>query len=125
MIGRIHERTIFARLRREGSFVRSGPLWCSVLLDPTLSRPHVAYALGRPVGSAVARNRLRRQLREVVRANAPTLSPGWYLVGADAPALAMTFGQLNQAFPALATTAAKRNSARQANSAQQVNEAKQ
>lgn len=125
MIGRIHERTIFARLRREGSFVRSGPLWCSVLLDPTLSRPHVAYALGRSVGSAVARNRLRRQLREVVRANASAMTPGWYLVGADAPALAMTFDQLNQAFPALAATAAKRNSARQANSARQENGAKQ
>jgi len=119
LIGRIHERAIFARLRREGSFVRSGPLWCSVLLDPTLSRPHVAYALGRSVGSAVARNRLRRQLREVVRANATTMAPGWYLVGADAPALSMTFGQLNQAFPALAATAAKRNSARQANEAKQ------
>ena len=73
------------------------------------------------------RNRLRRQLRAVMadagRANA--VSPGWYLVGADAPALAMTFGQLNQAFPALAATAAKRNSARQANSGHQANEAKQ
>ncbi len=114
MTGRIHERTIFARLRREGSFVRSGPLWCSVLLDPSLSQPHVAYALGRPVGSAVARNRLRRRLREVVRANSEGLAPGWYLVGADAPALALSFAQLSESFPALAATAAQRNRARQA-----------
>lgn len=119
MIGRIHERAIFARLRREGSFVRSGPLWCSVLLDPSLSQAHVAYALGRSVGSAVARNRLRRQLREVVRANSSNFAPGWYLVGADAPALAMSFSQLSQTFPALAATGAQRNAARQANERKQ------
>jgi putative membrane protein insertion efficiency factor len=102
LIGRIHERAVFARLRRDGSFVRSGPLWCSVLLDPSLSQPHVAYALGRPVGSAVSRNRLRRRLREVVRANATALEPGWYLVGADAPAVDLTFTELNQQLPALA-----------------------
>ena len=112
MIGRIHERTVFSRLRREGSFIRSGPLWCSVLLDPSLSRPHVAYALGRPVGSAVARNRLRRQLREVVRANSPALAPGWYLMGADAPALALTYAQLGEAVPALIGTAIERNRTR-------------
>lgn len=112
MIGRIHERAVFARLRRDGSFVRSGPLWCSVLLDPSLSQPHVAYALGRPVGSAVSRNRLRRRLREVVRANATALEPGWYLVGADAPAVDLTFTELNQQLPALAGRAADRNRAR-------------
>lgn len=112
MIGRIHERAVFARLRRDGSFVRSGPLWCSVLLDPSLSQPHVAYALGRSVGSAVSRNRLRRRLREVVRANATALEPGWYLVGADAPAVDLTLSQLSQQFPALARRAADRNRAR-------------
>lgn len=75
----------------------------------------MAYALGRSVGSAVARNRLRRQLREVVRANSSNFAPGWYLVGADAPALAMSFSQLSQTFPALAATGAQRNAARQAN----------
>lgn len=112
MIGRIHERSVFARLRREGSFVRSGPLWCSVLLDPSLSRPHVAYALGRPVGSAVSRNRLRRQMREVIAARATTLTPGWYLFGADAPALALNFAELSTALPALADRAAARNRTR-------------
>ena len=113
MIGRIHERSIFARLRREGSFVRSGPLWCSVLLDPTLSRPHVAYALGRPLGSAVARNRLRRRMREIVAVQESSMAPGWYLFGADASALTMTFAQLSEAVPALAGRAASRNRSRQ------------
>jgi ribonuclease P protein component len=109
LIGRIHERSVFARLRREGSFVRSGPLWCSVLLDPTLSRPHVAYALGRPLGSAVSRNRLRRQMREIVAANGPAMAPGWYLFGADSPALAMTFTELSTELPTLADRAVARN----------------
>ena len=112
MIGRIHERAVFARLRRDGSFVRSGPLWCSVLLDPTLSRPHVAYALGRPIGSAVSRNRLRRRLREIVATNESSMEPGWYLFGADAPALTLTFAQLSTDVPALAGRAASRNRAR-------------
>jgi ribonuclease P protein component len=113
LIGRIHERSIVARLRREGSFVRSGPLWCSVLLDPSLSHAHVAYALGRPVGSAVSRNRLRRQMRAVVATDAgSSLAPGWYLFGADAPALAMTFAELSTALPALADRAAARNRTR-------------
>jgi RNase P protein component len=40
----------------------------------------VAYALGRAIGPAVVRNRLRRQLRALL-AGAP-LAPGWYLIGA-------------------------------------------
>lgn len=113
MIGRIHERSVFARLRREGSFVRSGPLWCSVLLDPSLSHAHVAYALGRPLGTAVARNRLRRRVREIVAAHQSSMAPGWYLFGADTPALSMTFAQLSEAVPALASHAASRNRTRQ------------
>ena len=44
--------------------------------------PRVAYAVGRRVGGAVARNRLRRRLRAVVAAAAPRLAPGAYLVSA-------------------------------------------
>jgi ribonuclease P protein component len=95
LIGRIHERTIFRRLRREGVSVRVGPLWCSVLLDPSVSVPHVAYALGRATGPAVVRNRLRRQLRNIVRSNDAALPGGWFLIGADARATSMTFAELS------------------------------
>ena len=57
--------------------------------------PHVAYALGRSTGPAVVRNRLRRQLRSIVRSVGPHLSPGWYLIGADARATAMSFSDLS------------------------------
>jgi len=44
----------------------------------------VAYALGRAVGPAVVRNRLRRQLRALLTES--SLPPGLYLIGAQAAA---------------------------------------
>ena len=113
MIGRIHERTIFRRLRREGSTVRVGPLWCSVLLDSSLSQPHVAYALGRATGPAVVRNRLRRQMRAAIDAAGTSVQPGWYLVGADAPATRLGFTELSTRVPELMNAAAAKNATRQ------------
>jgi ribonuclease P protein component len=56
----------------------------------SLGAPHdparVAYAVSRSFGSAVARNRVRRQLREAIRANAGLLEAGHgYLVRPVAP----------------------------------------
>jgi ribonuclease P protein component len=51
--------------------------------------PRVAYAIGRQVGGAVERNRLRRRLRAIVAAGAPNLAPGSYLVGATAEATSL------------------------------------
>lgn len=53
-------------------------------LDDGAEPPRVAYALGRSVGTAVTRNRLRRRLR-VILADAP-LTPGTYLVSAGSAA---------------------------------------
>ena len=44
----------------------------------------MAFSVGRSVGSAPVRNRIRRRLRAIARARAGQLAPGWYLVGADA-----------------------------------------
>jgi hypothetical protein len=52
-------------------------------------------------------------MREIVAAQESSLAPGWYLFGADAPALTMTFAQLSEAVPALAGRAASRNRTRQ------------
>jgi ribonuclease P protein component len=53
----------------------------------------VAYAVGRAVGGAVVRNRLRRRLRAAVFELGP-LRPGAYLVGAAPEAASLPFGEL-------------------------------
>lgn len=61
--------------------MRSGAIWCVMISDSSMSIPHVAFAIGRVQGSAVKRNRLRRQLRELLRSSSERLVPGLYLVG--------------------------------------------
>lgn len=55
----------------------------TVVLGSPHEPPRVAYSVGRPVGNAVTRNRVRRQLRAATRANADLLRGGsGYLVRA-------------------------------------------
>ena len=54
----------------------------------------MAYAVGRGVGGAVVRNRLRRRLRAAVSDLGPELRPGAYLVGAAPEAVSLPFGEL-------------------------------
>ena len=79
---------------------RRGPLWCTYLADPTVGRAHVAFAIGRPVGGAVVRNRLRRRLRMIVRDG--SLAPGWWLIGARPNATELTFEKLQRTMSELA-----------------------
>jgi len=76
--------------------VRRGPV--SVTFLPggpeETGPPRVAYAVGRRIGGAVRRNRLRRRLRAVVADLAPELRPGAYLVGAAPEAADLPFGEL-------------------------------
>ena len=67
-----------------------------MLLDSSLSQPHVGYALGRSYGSAVRRNRLRRQLRELVKTHESSLLPGMYVFGASPRAHGIDFSELNR-----------------------------
>ena len=55
------------------------------------------YAVGRRVGTAVARNRVRRRLRAVVAARAPELPGGAYLVSAGPGAIALRPAELEVA----------------------------
>ncbi|MUH51436.1 MAG: ribonuclease P protein component, partial [Actinobacteria bacterium] len=67
MIGRFRGRASFERLSRTGSRARAGVLWCTFVLDPHVTPPQVAYAIGRAVGPAVSRNLLRRRLRSLLQ----------------------------------------------------------
>jgi len=61
--------------------------------DPT-EPPRVAYTIGRRVGSAVVRNRLRRRIRAVIRESASSLRPGAYLVAVHPDAAALPYSEL-------------------------------
>ena len=67
----------------------------SALVGPSSEPPRVAFAVGRGVGGAVARNRVRRRLRAATRCHAGELVPGRaYLVGATAAAADASYGEL-------------------------------
>jgi len=78
-----------------------------MLLDETCHQPHVGYALSRKVGSAVRRNRLRRQLRELVKTHTKDLRPGWYVMSASPKATHMSFSELSQEMDTLVHKCAK------------------
>ena len=94
LIGRIRHREVFSRLSKEGTYVRSHGLWCSLLLDNSLENAHIGYAIGRQVGGAVERNRMKRQLRALFGTRSGQLRPGWYLIGVTPKASGSTWDQL-------------------------------
>jgi ribonuclease P protein component len=95
---RIRSSATFASLGRTRHRARQGPVWVRWVPPPpgSASSPEVAFAIGRKVGGAVVRNRLRRRLRAILRSL--DLAPGAYLVGvsvADPAASALSFAQLS------------------------------
>lgn len=95
--GRIRSRRAFEAVRRHGRNGRSGPLTVSFLGQPTWSRAHFAYAIGRQVGPAVTRNRLRRRLRAIVADDVGSLPAGAYLVRSGAEGARLGFDELKVA----------------------------
>ncbi len=71
-------------------------VWCTWVDDASVVPARVAYAIGRPIGGAVVRNRVRRRLRALVVAEASRqpLAPGYYLVGARPGAAGASFADL-------------------------------
>lgn len=65
-----------------------------MLTDSSLQNAHVGYAIGRNVGGAVLRNRIRRQLRSLLEAKSDQLPAGWYLVGAKPRVGTMSWTEL-------------------------------
>ena len=71
----------FDLVRKEGHAVRGGLLMLSVLPVDGEKRFRVGLITSRRVGEAVARNRVRRRLREIVRRNQQALKGGiWFVV---------------------------------------------
>ncbi len=73
--------------------------------DPALP-PRVAYAVGKRVGPAVVRNRVRRRLRAAAQAHRAELQPGGaYLFGATPAAATTTFAEIDAAMGKLLAVA--------------------
>jgi ribonuclease P protein component len=64
--------------------------------------PRLAWAIGRRVGPAVTRNRLRRRLRSAAALldQPEPLAPGSYLVALQPGAADLSYGELRDAFEA-------------------------
>lgn len=88
MIERLSSRRDLERLRAEGTRSGRGPVRLLHRPDAT-ERARIAYAIPRSVGSAVARNRSRRRVREVIRlldrSPAGPVPGGDYLVRVTGP----------------------------------------
>jgi ribonuclease P protein component len=77
---RIRDRATFESLRRSRWRAHRGAVRITYVPEPGPSRARVSYAVGRRVGHAVTRNRIRRRLRPIMAAL--PLAPGAYLVAA-------------------------------------------
>lgn len=85
---RVTQRDELTALRRDGHRVRRGPLsvsWLGSADATTPGHPRVAFAIGRRVGGAVVRNRIRRRLRSALREihRRGGLPEGAYLLSGD------------------------------------------
>jgi ribonuclease P protein component len=67
--------------------VRSHPLLSARVLRTDLETTRFGLATGRKLGGAVVRNRVRRRLREGLRAMAPSFQPGWDVLIIARPAI--------------------------------------
>jgi ribonuclease P protein component len=105
LIHRIRGRDAFRRLVHDGTRIRRPALWCTWCPDPSTSTISVAFAIGRALGPAVERNRLRRRLRAILRELEPSLSGGQLLIGANPQAVELTFDQLRTEMQELLTRA--------------------
>jgi ribonuclease P protein component len=99
-VWRLSEPARFTMLSRTRHRSHRGPVrvaWVPPAAGE-VAPPRVGYAVGRRVGGAVVRNRLRRRLRAIVATLG--LPPGDYLVSAEAPARELAFPELRLALTA-------------------------
>jgi ribonuclease P protein component len=109
LIWRIRDRASFRALAR-GRRRRQGTLVVTTsLLDRPGDPPRVAYAVDRRLGTAVARNTVRRRLRAAVREHSCTLETGHaYLVRALPGAERATYSELSSTLRAILADVARK-----------------
>lgn len=97
LIWRIRDRATFDALAT-GRRRRRGPISMTFLPGDPSMPPRVAYAVGKRVGPAVVRNRVRRRMRAATLAHRRGLVPGGvYLFGAAPAAAAARYAEIDTA----------------------------
>ena len=76
----------FAALQGGGT-TKSHPLMTARFRRTDLETTRFGLSTGRTLGGAVVRNRVRRRLREALRAMAPSFQPGWDVLIIARPAI--------------------------------------
>ena len=102
---RLRRNEDFQRARREGRSWATP--WVVLAAVPNgLAHSRYGFAVGKRLGKAVVRNRVKRRLREIVRAHQPEIQPGWDLVFiARDPVREVAFDQLQRAIHQLLSRA--------------------
>ena len=92
---RLTQRSEFEKVKRNGRVERGRLLMLSVLLVDDANRFRAGFITSRAIGRAVARNRVRRRLREIVRKHQNQIRSGiWLVIIARTPAASATHSQL-------------------------------
>jgi ribonuclease P protein component len=95
---RLRENADFQRLRREGQTL-ARPLIVLAFLPNDLGYSRFGFAVGKRIGKAVARNRIKRRMREAVRTSLQEgqIAEGWDIVLiARRPIVEASFQQVDE-----------------------------
>ena len=98
---RLRGRERFAQVRRQGKcWTHRLVVLCA--LPNELPSSRFGVSVSKRVGGAVLRNKVRRQLKEIVRLRLPLIAPGWDVVLIARPPIAQAdFRQLESALERL------------------------
>lgn len=91
----------FRKLADQGKRARSGNLSLIYRLDESQGTINVAYSVGKKVGKAVTRNKIKRRLRSLVRDYSDQLHGGDYLVMVSPKVVNLRFSELRDEMKAI------------------------
>ena len=103
---RLFRASEFQRMRGDGAAFHGKLMLLSVLPDAAPGLARIGIITSRRVGGAVERNRARRRLREIVRAEHARLLPGaWLVIVVRQRAAGAEFAELREEWLRLARRA--------------------
>jgi ribonuclease P protein component len=92
---RLTQSAEFAQVKKNGRVYRGRSVLLSILRANDATRFRAGFITSRALGSAVARNRVRRRLREIVRKHQHKIVDGtWIVTIARASAVGATYQEL-------------------------------